>query len=151
MLLPDIGIFEQGAGKLDLLKAYQLLNSYTPQVSDGFCKRNSFSIYCAIYKYSTPIRLFIWQHCDSQIARTADVQLALVEGALARPEQGVLALAESSVAAVPRVDHFAFRVDLQYRELLRHLFLPLDADVSEIRFNGKLALFSVLMFPFVPN
>ena len=27
-----IGIFEQGAGKLDLLKAYQLLNSYTPQV-----------------------------------------------------------------------------------------------------------------------
>ena len=28
----DIGIFEQGAGKLDLLKAYQLLNSYTPQV-----------------------------------------------------------------------------------------------------------------------
>ena len=30
--LSGIGIFEQGAGKLDLLKAYQLLNSYTPQV-----------------------------------------------------------------------------------------------------------------------
>eukprot|EP00096_Caligus_rogercresseyi_P013423 TRINITY_DN6068_c0_g1_i1.p1 TRINITY_DN6068_c0_g1~~TRINITY_DN6068_c0_g1_i1.p1 ORF type:complete len:1037 (-),score=259.34 TRINITY_DN6068_c0_g1_i1:50-3160(-) len=31
--LPGVGIFEQGSGKLDLLKAYQLLSSYTPQAS----------------------------------------------------------------------------------------------------------------------
>ncbi|XP_040564759.2 LOW QUALITY PROTEIN: membrane-bound transcription factor site-1 protease [Lepeophtheirus salmonis] len=31
--LPGVGVFEQGAGKLDLLKAYQLLSSYTPQAS----------------------------------------------------------------------------------------------------------------------
>ena len=31
--LPGVGIFEQGSGKLDLLKAYQLLLSYTPQAS----------------------------------------------------------------------------------------------------------------------
>ncbi len=31
--LPGVGVFEQGAGKLDLLKAYQCLSSYTPQAS----------------------------------------------------------------------------------------------------------------------
>ena len=31
--LPGVGIFEQGAGKLDLLKAYQCLSSYAPQAS----------------------------------------------------------------------------------------------------------------------
>ena len=29
--LPGVGMFEQGAGKLDLLRAYQLLSTYTPQ------------------------------------------------------------------------------------------------------------------------
>ena len=32
--LPGIGMFEQGAGKLDLLKTYQTLTTYTPQESD---------------------------------------------------------------------------------------------------------------------
>ncbi|XP_014249873.1 membrane-bound transcription factor site-1 protease [Cimex lectularius] len=31
--LPGINMFEQGHGKLDLLKAYHILNSYTPQAS----------------------------------------------------------------------------------------------------------------------
>lgn len=31
--LPGIGIFEQGAGKLDLLRAFQFLQSYTPTVT----------------------------------------------------------------------------------------------------------------------
>jgi len=31
--LPGIGMFEQGAGKLDLLKTYQTLTTYTPQAS----------------------------------------------------------------------------------------------------------------------
>jgi len=31
--LPGVGMFEQGAGKLDLLKTYQTLTTYTPQVS----------------------------------------------------------------------------------------------------------------------
>jgi len=31
--LPGVGIYEQGAGKLDLLKTYQTLTTYTPQVS----------------------------------------------------------------------------------------------------------------------
>jgi membrane-bound transcription factor site-1 protease len=31
--LPGVGMFEQGAGKLDLLKAYQTLTTYTPQAS----------------------------------------------------------------------------------------------------------------------
>lgn len=31
--LPGVNMFEQGHGKLDLLKAYQILNSYRPQVS----------------------------------------------------------------------------------------------------------------------
>ena len=31
--LPGVGIFEQGAGKLDLLKAYQVLTTYTPQAT----------------------------------------------------------------------------------------------------------------------
>lgn len=31
--LPDINIFEQGHGKLDLIKAYQVLSSYKPQAS----------------------------------------------------------------------------------------------------------------------
>ncbi|RZF34472.1 hypothetical protein LSTR_LSTR014091 [Laodelphax striatellus] len=31
--LPGVGMFEQGHGKLDLLKAYQILNSYKPQAS----------------------------------------------------------------------------------------------------------------------
>jgi len=31
--LPGVGMFEQGAGKLDLLKTYQTLSTYTPQVS----------------------------------------------------------------------------------------------------------------------
>ena len=30
--LPGVGIFEQGAGKLDLIKAHECLNSYAPQV-----------------------------------------------------------------------------------------------------------------------
>ena len=30
---PGVGIFEQGAGKLDLLKAYQVLTTYTPQAT----------------------------------------------------------------------------------------------------------------------
>ncbi len=32
-LSPGVGIFEQGAGKLDLLKAYQVLTTYTPQAT----------------------------------------------------------------------------------------------------------------------
>jgi len=31
--LPGVGMFEQGAGKLDLLRTYQTLSTYTPQVS----------------------------------------------------------------------------------------------------------------------
>lgn len=31
--LPGVNMFEQGHGKLDLLKAYQVLNSYKPQAS----------------------------------------------------------------------------------------------------------------------
>ena len=31
--LPGVGMFEQGAGKLDLLRTYQTLTAYTPQVS----------------------------------------------------------------------------------------------------------------------
>jgi len=31
--LPGVNMFEQGHGKLDLLKAYQILNSYKPQAS----------------------------------------------------------------------------------------------------------------------
>ena len=31
--LPGVGMFEQGAGKLDLLRTYQTLTTYTPQVS----------------------------------------------------------------------------------------------------------------------
>lgn len=31
--LPAANMFEQGAGKLDLLRAYQLLTSYKPQAS----------------------------------------------------------------------------------------------------------------------
>lgn len=31
--LPGVGMFEQGAGKLDLLRAFQMLSTYTPQVS----------------------------------------------------------------------------------------------------------------------
>lgn len=31
--LPGVGIFEQGSGKLDLLKAYQILTTYTPQAT----------------------------------------------------------------------------------------------------------------------
>ncbi|CAG9857116.1 unnamed protein product [Phyllotreta striolata] len=31
--LPDVNMFEQGHGKLNLMKAYQILNSYTPQAS----------------------------------------------------------------------------------------------------------------------
>ena len=31
--LPGVGIFEQGAGKLDLLKAFQVLTTYTPQAT----------------------------------------------------------------------------------------------------------------------
>ncbi len=31
--LPGVGIFEQGAGKLDLLKAFQILTTYTPQAT----------------------------------------------------------------------------------------------------------------------
>lgn len=31
--LPKVGMFEQGHGKLDILKAYQVLNSYKPQAS----------------------------------------------------------------------------------------------------------------------
>lgn len=29
--LPGVNMFEQGHGKLDLLRAYQILNSYKPQ------------------------------------------------------------------------------------------------------------------------
>jgi membrane-bound transcription factor site-1 protease len=29
--LPGVGMFEQGAGKLDLLRAFQMLSTYTPQ------------------------------------------------------------------------------------------------------------------------
>ena len=32
-MFPGVGIFEQGAGKLDLLKAYQVLTTYTPQAT----------------------------------------------------------------------------------------------------------------------
>ena len=32
--LPGVGMFEQGAGKLDLLRTYQTLSTYTPQVFD---------------------------------------------------------------------------------------------------------------------
>ena len=31
--LPGVGMFEQGAGKLDLLRTYQTLTAYTPQVN----------------------------------------------------------------------------------------------------------------------
>jgi len=31
--LPGVGMFEQGAGKLDLLRTYQTLSTYTPQIS----------------------------------------------------------------------------------------------------------------------
>lgn len=31
--LPGIGMFEQGAGKLDLLRAFYFLQSYTPVVT----------------------------------------------------------------------------------------------------------------------
>ena len=31
--LPGVGMFEQGAGKLDLLRTYQTLTAYTPQIS----------------------------------------------------------------------------------------------------------------------
>lgn len=31
--LPGVNMFEQGHGKLDLLRAYQVLNSYQPQAS----------------------------------------------------------------------------------------------------------------------
>ncbi|KAI5709308.1 hypothetical protein M8J76_015087 [Diaphorina citri] len=31
--LPGVNMFEQGSGKIDLLRAYQILNSYTPQAS----------------------------------------------------------------------------------------------------------------------
>lgn len=31
--LPGIGMFEQGAGKLDLLRAFHFLQSYTPIVT----------------------------------------------------------------------------------------------------------------------
>ena len=31
-ILVGVGMFEQGAGKLDLLKTYQTLTTYTPQV-----------------------------------------------------------------------------------------------------------------------
>ena len=104
----------------------------------GFASEIPFQ-FIVLFINTPPILLFIWQHCDSQIACAAYVQLALVEGALARPKQGVLARSESSVAAVPRVDHFAFRVDLEDCELFRHLFLPLDvsdaSDVSVVRFK----------------
>ena len=33
--LPGVGMFEQGAGKLDLLRTYQTLTAYTPQVSSS--------------------------------------------------------------------------------------------------------------------
>lgn len=29
--LPGVNMFEQGHGKLDLIRAYQILNSYKPQ------------------------------------------------------------------------------------------------------------------------
>ena len=37
--LPGVGIFEQGAGKLDLAKAYHLLSTYTPQVKLQYSTR----------------------------------------------------------------------------------------------------------------
>lgn len=35
--LPGVNMFEQGHGKLDLLRAYQILNSYKPQARSVCC------------------------------------------------------------------------------------------------------------------
>lgn len=35
--LPGVNMFEQGHGKLDLLRAYQILNSYRPQARSVSC------------------------------------------------------------------------------------------------------------------
>ena len=59
--LSGIGIFEQGAGKLDLLKAYQLLNSYTPQVRKGMHGRCRHSDYRTVWLGT--YCLMQWRHC----------------------------------------------------------------------------------------
>ena len=43
--LPGVGMFEQGAGKLDLLRTYQTLTAYTPQVSMSFIFESLFLVF----------------------------------------------------------------------------------------------------------
>ena len=43
--LPGVGMFEQGAGKLDLLRTYQTLSTYTPQVLTPFVLQAHSSIH----------------------------------------------------------------------------------------------------------
>lgn len=45
--LPGVNMFEQGHGKLDLIRAYQILNSYKPQAR--YCTHTAHSSYTLFY------------------------------------------------------------------------------------------------------
>ena len=68
--LPGVNMFEQGHGKLDLLRAYQILNSYKPQarsVCFPFEQAFLFSAFCGCFPSAQNISLQTgtshWSHC----------------------------------------------------------------------------------------
>eukprot|EP00058_Branchiostoma_floridae_P008759 XP_002594247.1 hypothetical protein BRAFLDRAFT_65099 [Branchiostoma floridae] len=74
--LPGVNMFEQGHGKLDLLKAYQVLNSYKPQASQ-----------------STPWRVTIMQLAPWRVTanqKLGHLQIMLLESTVAFSYSNVL-------------------------------------------------------------
>ncbi len=61
--LPGVNMFEQGHGKLDLLRAYQILNSYKPQARHVSCIRTNV-VFCSLTSilltYHARIILFMY-------------------------------------------------------------------------------------------
>jgi hypothetical protein len=67
--LPGVGMFEQGAGKLDLLRAYQLLSTYTPQAFGGLCINKSYLVF--IFNiFGTAVAYRLWIILDAQFFQT---------------------------------------------------------------------------------
>ena len=65
--LPGVGMFEQGAGKLDLLRTYQTLTAYTPQVRVMLCYVFAAFLFSCLTLICLPklnLRVALYGHCS---------------------------------------------------------------------------------------